>query len=150
MPQELPNSLLTTYRTFPYKWKFLSEDDIETRAKLTRVAMVDLFPDKEPTRVDFQKSDKLTQLLRHDSFNHNPEHARIFIVEDLSRDVIEAFGAQYDIDPLFFRAHVSDYLWYNTRDPWAELQDLSHISQEYVHSSSIYTSQPNFSDTTRF
>jgi len=91
--------------------------------------MLDLYPDKNPIRLDFQKSEKL---LSDDSFNHNPEHARLFIVEDLSRDVIETFGAQYDIDPLFFRGHISDYLWYNTRDPWTELQDLSHISQEYV------------------
>ena len=94
--------------------------------------MLDLHPEKDPIRLDFQKSEKLTQLLANDSFNHNPEHARIFIVEDLSRDVIEALGAQYDIDPLFFRSHILDYLWYNTRDPWTEIQDLSHISQEYV------------------
>ena len=96
--------------------------------------MIDLFPDQPPVRTDFQKSDKLTQLLEDSKFNHNPEHARIFIVEDLSRDVIEAFGAQYDINPLFFRSHILDFLWYNTRDPWAELQDLSHINQEYVDS----------------
>ena len=30
----------------------------------------------------------------------------------------------------FFRGHISDYLWYNTRDPWVELSDLYHISSE--------------------
>jgi hypothetical protein len=44
--------------------------------------------------------------------------------------MIEALGAHYDIDPLFFRAQISDYLWYNVRDPWVELNDLEQIASE--------------------
>lgn len=44
---------------------------------------------------------------------------RLFLVEDLSRQVIESFGSRYDIDPLFFREQIGDYNWFNTRDPWA-------------------------------
>ena len=39
---------------------------------------------------------------------------RLFVVEDLSRDVIEAFGYHFKIDPSFFREHIVDYAWYNT------------------------------------
>ena len=116
--------------THPIKWKFITDEDTEARAKRTRVAMLEYSEDKKPTRKDIHSSEKLTQLLKDPAFNHNPEHARIFVVEDLSRDVIEAFGAQYDIDPLFFRSHIGDYLWFNTRDPWAELNDLDHIREE--------------------
>ncbi|USW58861.1 Putative Mg2+ transporter protein, CorA-like/Zinc transport protein ZntB [Septoria linicola] len=46
------------------------------------------------------------------------------VVEDLSRDLIEILGTQYDIDPRFFRHLINDHLYYNTRDPWAELPPL--------------------------
>lgn len=39
---------------------------------------------------------------------------RLFVVEDLSRDVIEALGSHFKIDPSFFREHIVDYAWYNT------------------------------------
>lgn len=39
---------------------------------------------------------------------------RLFVVEDLSRDVIEALGYHFKIDPSFFREHIVDYAWYNT------------------------------------
>lgn len=39
---------------------------------------------------------------------------RLFVVEDLSRDVIEALGNHFKIDPSFFREHIVDYAWYNT------------------------------------
>lgn len=38
---------------------------------------------------------------------------RLFVVEDLSRGVIEALGSTFDIDPSFFREHIVDYVWYN-------------------------------------
>lgn len=38
---------------------------------------------------------------------------RLFVVEDLSRDVIETLGSRYDVDPSFFREHIVDYVWYN-------------------------------------
>ena len=43
---------------------------------------------------------------------------RLFVVEDLSREVIEQLGHFFDIDPDFFRAHVFDYVWFNIRDPF--------------------------------
>lgn len=39
---------------------------------------------------------------------------RLFVVEDLSRNVIEALGYHFKIDPSFFREHIVDYAWYNT------------------------------------
>lgn len=41
---------------------------------------------------------------------------RLFVVEDLSRDVIEMLGEQFNIDPHVFRAHIFDNAWYNIRD----------------------------------
>ncbi|KAK3350332.1 hypothetical protein B0T25DRAFT_583076 [Lasiosphaeria hispida] len=43
---------------------------------------------------------------------------RLFVVEDLSREVIEQLGHFFDIDPDFFCAHISDNVWFNIRDPF--------------------------------
>ncbi|KAI1199922.1 hypothetical protein F5X97DRAFT_295140 [Nemania serpens] len=43
---------------------------------------------------------------------------KLFVVEDLSREVIERLGHHFDIDPDFFRAHIFDYAWFNIRDPF--------------------------------
>ncbi|KAF5569395.1 hypothetical protein FPHYL_2211 [Fusarium phyllophilum] len=48
------------------------------------------------------------------------EAFRLFVVEDLSRDVIEILGSELSIDPRFFRAHITDYVWNNIRDRWRE------------------------------
>lgn len=45
---------------------------------------------------------------------------RLFVVEDLSRDVIEALGFHFKVDPSFFREHIVDYAWYNT-SKWPEI-----------------------------
>jgi hypothetical protein len=116
--------------TSPVKWKYLTKADTELRAKRIRVAVLDFPLNGEPTRKDILSSEKLMQLLKDPVFNNDPEHARLFVVEDLSRDVIEALGAKYDVDPLFWRSQISDYLWYNTRDPWVELGDLEHTARE--------------------
>ena len=119
--------------TSPLKWRNLDAKEIDDRAKRTRIAALDFSPTSEPTRKDWydiQSSVKLRQVLAEPAFKHDPDFARIFVVEDLSRDVIEALGAHYDIDPLFFRAQISDYLWYNVKDPWVELNDLEHIASE--------------------
>ncbi|PBP25360.1 hypothetical protein BUE80_DR003778 [Diplocarpon rosae] len=45
---------------------------------------------------------------------------RLYVVEDLSRDVIEALGSRLDIEPAFFREHIVDYAWCNIRDRWQD------------------------------
>jgi hypothetical protein len=49
---------------------------------------------------------------------------RLFVIEDLSQQVIEILGSRFDIDPLFFREQIADYNWFNTRDPWAMAPNL--------------------------
>jgi hypothetical protein len=43
---------------------------------------------------------------------------RLFVVEDLSREVIEQLGYHFNIEPDFFRAHIYENIWYNVRDPF--------------------------------
>lgn len=49
---------------------------------------------------------------------------RLYVVEDLSMNVIEALGSEFKINPEVFRAHITDYSWYNVRDRWMEPQPL--------------------------
>ncbi|CZT40936.1 uncharacterized protein RSE6_00610 [Rhynchosporium secalis] len=49
---------------------------------------------------------------------------RLYVVEDLSRDVIEALGSHLDIEPAFFREHIVDYAWCNIRDRWQDPPSL--------------------------
>src|SRR6266480_2461776 len=128
--------------TTPKKWKLLTQSSREQRASLTRVAMID-FPHSKtgtPGRTDINSIFQLRDLFNDPNFNHSPDHLRLFVIEDLSREVIEEFGSRYDTDPSFWRYHISDFRWYNSTDPWVELDELPHISRErnfwtirYVH-----------------
>lgn len=118
--------------TSPVKWKFLKDDpeNRAPRAQRTKVSVLEFIPGKDTRRRDFHSSRQLSDAFSSNVFPKYSECSRLFIVEDLSRDVIEILGAELDVDPLFFRSHISDYLWYNTRDPWVELPDLDIVSRE--------------------
>lgn len=69
---------------------------------------------KAPKRTDFNDSEMLQESLKElDSQQDSSVKFRLFVVEDLSREVIETLGAHYDVDPSFFREHIVDYVWYN-------------------------------------
>lgn len=125
--------------TAPPKQKFLDEQDKRERASRTKVAMVTFEPDATVHRVDFSTISQLSTALSGPQSIHDDIHARLFVVEDLSRDVIEALGARFDVDPLFFRGHISDYMWHNTRDPWVELPDLDMTSRQRLYMHVRYT-----------
>jgi len=127
--------------TAPPKQKFMTELDKAERASRTKVAMLTFEPETHVHRVNFSDIRELSKALDRPDNKHNEANTRLFIVEDLSRDVIEALGARFDIDPLFFRGHISDYMWYNTRDPWVELPDLDIISRKrsYLHARYVQT-----------
>ena len=121
--------------TAPPKQKFLDEQDRREKASRTKVAMLTFEPNAAVQRVDCSNINDLSMALNGPQNAHDNVHARLFVVEDLSRDVIEALGTRFDVDPLFFRGHISDYMWHNTRDPWAELPDLDITSRQrsYLH-----------------
>ncbi len=55
---------------------------------------------------------------------------RLYVVEDLSSDVIEVLGSGLDIEPSFFRAHIVDYAWNNVRDRWRDPPNLDIMSRQ--------------------
>ncbi len=114
--------------TAPPKWKFLTVEERQARASRTHVSIIE-FGEKTVEK-ELKSTADLVKALQEIIDNKDANHACLFVVEDLSRDMIEALGAHLDIDPLFFRSHISDYQWYNTRDPWIELPDLNLLSSE--------------------
>ena len=114
--------------TSPTKLKFLTSTDKLERASRTKVSLLDIDSRRIFKRTNYATIDGLSKALKDPSSGHENVNVRLFLVEDLSRDVIEALGARFDIDPLFFRGHISDYTWYHTRDPWVELSDLAIVS----------------------
>jgi len=77
-------------------------------------------------------SDALSAQLAEDGADGNNRDIamRLFVVEDLSREVIEQLGYHFDIEPDFFRAHIYENAWYNVRDPFYNPPTLSMDMQE--------------------
>lgn len=48
----------------------------------------------------------------------------LIVVKDLSRDVIEMLGSHLDVDPSFFRQHVTNRAWHKVGDWWKEPPNL--------------------------
>lgn len=137
--------------TSPDKWqllRLLKSDKLtqvrKERASQTSVAAFDFVLDRPvPEELRIRSKDDLG---RHLDTLPAKGATRLYVVEDLSRDVIELLGTKLDIDPLFFREHINDYTWYNTRDPWVELPDLDIVSRSRPYFRLTYM-QPRYFKT---
>lgn len=82
----------------------------------TRVSLLDYPLDgtRPVTTTDFTNSEALDQHIKGlEGKDTSSVKLRLYVVEDLSREVIETLGSHYDVDPSFFREHLVDYVWYN-------------------------------------
>lgn len=124
------------------------EDAIE-RSSRTNIAILDFNSGGQVQKPVYCKNttDLKTQL-ENEQDKANDVIARLFIVEDLSRDVIEILGARFDIDPRFFRGQISDFLWHNPRDPWTELSTLDMITRKRSFFNIPYFQARYFQDQT--
>lgn len=118
--------------TSPRAWRFLSRAETIERGSRIKAAML-VFHTSTIERYNVTDLDNLNHILQMKEEDHHDVIARLFIVEDLSRDLIEAFGSQLDLDPTFFSGHISNYYWYNTSDPWIELPDMSVVTRQKSH-----------------
>jgi hypothetical protein len=119
--------------TTPLRWKFLSErhSERDERVKRTNVARLDFLADGQITRTNFTTAKDLEDGLSKLNLDADSKDVqfRLFVVEDLSRCVIEALGSKFDIDPAFFREHINDYAWYNVRDRFMDPPNLDIIAE---------------------
>lgn len=81
----------------------------------TRVCLIDYPRDSEELKIHdvCETIEELKDQINNVNDNDDSVKFRLWVVEDLSRDVIETLGDHYDIDPSFFREHIMDYIWYN-------------------------------------
>jgi hypothetical protein len=108
--------------TTPLRWNELKNhpEQRQQRVNKTNIKFIEYQPATVPRTVPIETPGALQELLH--SLSHERSHEpplRLFVVEDLSQQVIELLGSRFDIDPLFFREQIDDYVWHNTRDPWA-------------------------------
>ncbi|CAG5183779.1 uncharacterized protein ALTATR162_LOCUS10750 [Alternaria atra] len=113
--------------TTPLRWNEIKHHpkELEERRNKTNVTFVEYHPAAAPKTTAIKTPALLHETLQSLSHEHMKEPPlRLFIVEDLSQQVIELLGARFDLDPLFFREQIDDYVWHNTRDPWASPPSL--------------------------
>jgi hypothetical protein len=86
----------------------------------------------KPKRKDITSSSELKEALEEQARENGPMQRkfRLFVVEDLSSNVIELLGAHYDVEPAFFRDQIVDYAWFNTRDRWMDPPRLSVVARQ--------------------
>jgi Mg2+ and Co2+ transporter CorA len=114
--------------TTPLRWNEVNRlKQREERINKTVVTYVE-YPfgaTSKPQEIPITSPIALKELLHSLSHERNKETPlRLFIVEDLSQQVVEILGSRFDIDPMFFRDQVDDYVWHNVRDPWAQPPSL--------------------------
>lgn len=118
--------------TTPMRWADLKNnpDKREERSRKTNVTRLDYF-DSGVAAKTYTTPEALEDVLKEEAQEEddNKSKLRLFVVEDLSRDVIELLGAYLDIEPAFFREHIVDYTWFNTRDRWADPPNLNVVAR---------------------
>ncbi|KAI1743810.1 hypothetical protein F4680DRAFT_407591 [Xylaria scruposa] len=98
----------------------------ERRFAKTNVCMLDYYPN-EVKKESFTSAQDLQTGL--DKRITDEIEFRLYVIEDLSRDVIEAFGQKYKIEPDFWRSHIMDFAWSNVRDRWKNPPLLDIVSR---------------------
>jgi len=118
--------------TTPARWTDFKEgrrtgDERQERAKRTNVTRLDYFDSNRVVPNICNTPDALRNALKEDD---DQCHLRLYVVEDLSRAVIELVGTHLDIEPAFFREHIVNYAWCNARDRWANPPNLNVVARE--------------------
>jgi hypothetical protein len=122
--------------TSPVRWKDLkvkgAEAERKERVSRTNVTRLDYFESGKIVPKSYKTSEALKDALNEKTetpIGDDKRNFRLFVVDDLSRDVIEHLGAHYDVEPHFFREHIFDYTWYNTRDRWVDPPRLNLVTK---------------------
>ncbi|RYP70524.1 hypothetical protein DL769_004938 [Monosporascus sp. CRB-8-3] len=117
--------------THPQRWKDLNpeklsgekrkeaEKDRKRRAEKAEATILDYYVDKVKKTGPIQSATELRKELDR-GITGDDIRFRLYVVEDLSREVIEALGQKLKIEPDVFRSHIVDYAWYNVRDRWRD------------------------------
>lgn len=120
-----------TVSTVPLRFKTLTTEEREERLHRVDVTVIEY--GSEIGCRHLTSPEELDNYLA-DPNNEDPT-GRLLVLQDLSTCMIEKVGAKFDIEPGFFRTHIGDYTWLNTRDPQAEIPNMEALSKKsnYFH-----------------
>ena len=107
--------------TVPAKAKLLSIHEKTERWNRVKASVLSFSNLQDIERKDCASLEDLSKLLNNPENNIKPN--RLIISEDYSSGLIELLGSHFDVDPHFFRGHIEDHTWFNTKDPWVELPE---------------------------
>lgn len=113
-----------------YKYLRRNPEERRDRAKRVHVCRIDLNKGKDLEKVHYTTIDDLKTALSAEKTINDTSDARVYVVEDLSRDVIEAFGSTFNIDPHLFRSQINDYMWNSLTGDAVELRHLDVIGRQ--------------------
>lgn len=86
-----------------YKYLARNLQERQERAERVKVSQIDFKENVNPHVTPYTDAGKLVEGLAKGKQTEETVDARVYVVEDLSRAVIEALGSHFDIDPHFFR-----------------------------------------------
>lgn len=140
--------------TVPIKERYLTPEDKIERQRRVHVALLTHSPGHHEAveKKVFTDVETLTKLLGSIELHKKQGGGcgggttRLLLVEDLSTTVIEMLGAKFDIDPGFFRGHIGDFVWFNTRDPWVEVPELESCASKRSYFTLRYVQARYFED----
>lgn len=133
-----------TVGTVPLRCKNLTAEERDERLNRVNISIVEY--GDEMSSNELKSPDELDEFLADVSVEEKRPQGRLLIVQDLSTCMIEKLGAAFDVEPWFFRAHIGDYVWLNTRDPQAEIPSLEAFSTS-SNAFSIQYVQPRYFET---
>ncbi|GKU07308.1 unnamed protein product [Fusarium langsethiae] len=116
-----------TYRTDDVRKK---KDDQQERLNRVNIALLHFNIDCASESISISDVETLRYQAEKVKCGDEDAQFSLFVVEDLSYQVIETLGSKFGIDPRFFRAHIIDYAWNNVRDRWREPPSLDLDARE--------------------
>ena len=133
-----------TVGTVPLRGKNLTPEERDERLNRVNISVVEY--GDETSSKDLASPDQLDQFLDCVKAEETHPVGRLLIVQDLSTCMIEMLGAAFDVEPWFFRSHIGDYVWLNTRDPQAEIPELEAFATS-SNAFSVQYVQPRYFET---
>jgi hypothetical protein len=131
-----------TVSTVPLRCQTLTPEGRNERLNRVNISVIDC--GDQMSSQDLRTPDELDEFLVGLNEDVEAQKHRLLVVQDLSTCMIEKLGVAFDIEPGFFRSHIGDYVWLNTRDPQAELPDLEALSIKSNYFSAQYVSPRYF------
>jgi hypothetical protein len=103
------------------------------RARRVHITQIDFKKGEKPERYEYNDRVSLNAALNSAGAPSSQPDARMYVVEDLSRDMIELLGSKFNVDPHFFRSHLNDYMWNAVVVDGVEQRDLDIIRRKRSH-----------------